>query len=284
MLFPTPVGQVMTSSRVSASSTLAGQHIDTTTDQHLPVSQPTRTGVLSLPTESSSVNLKQDSHTQSMKADVQSRETGKNDQENIAAPPVQNIEPTPGNQSLILPNVNVTQPIVSNVTQPSQPGVTPKEHSANSMHEDRIDIAPRPVTTKQSRHPLTEAKLSPTPSEKKQSGGQKQECICHQDMAVESSAKAQKRLLPSQHKSSEGVVSTPRTQEATWAAASLLFLFSLLTFSILYTQIYKKFRKGQSVYWTSESHSEERETVACKCSPHFGWEKSCLHNRSRLVR
>ncbi|XP_018418923.1 PREDICTED: tumor protein p53-inducible protein 13 [Nanorana parkeri] len=276
VLLPTPVVQDMVSSHASgsiSSSALAGQHKDKTTKKHSTVTLPTGIGSLSSPTESfsstSPVRLTQESHTQGMKA-----ETEENDKGNTRAAtelPVQKIMPTLRNQSLVLPEGNDTQPMAMthNVSQeareeqPSQAWVTQQNHLADTpLKETSVNAAPRPDTTLQSQHHLPDPMLSPTATEKKQSGEQKQECNCRHDTAPETLSKAQRRLGGSQKKSSEGFVSTPRTEEATWAAASLIFLFSLLTFSVLYTQIYKRVRKSQSLYWSSENHSEEKETVA----------------------
>ncbi|XP_072286779.1 tumor protein p53-inducible protein 13 isoform X2 [Pyxicephalus adspersus] len=249
-----------------APSTLTGHHVDKTTTT---VKPPARTNSLSSPTESftpsASDILIQDSHTPGIKASVHSRETEEND--NMAKLPVQKIVPTPANQSVVLPDGNMTQSVGSNVSpktgkeHPLQLAVTTKGHLANlSQKEMSINTTQRPNATQQPQHALTSPKLSHTTAEKMASGGQKQECSCQRDTPAEV-AKAQRRLGNSQ-KSSKGFVATPRTEEATWAAASLIFLFCLLTFSVLYTQIYRKFRKSQSLYWASGSHSEDKETVA----------------------
>lgn len=276
-VLPTPVVQDTASSHISASisfSRLASQHIDKTIRKLSTVPQPAGTSGLSSPTESSSTTsgFIYNVHTQSIKASVHSRETEDNDKD-MSKLLVEKVVPTPVNHSFVLPDVNVTQPVGSNVSQetgkeqPSQHLVTPKDHpDASPQKETTINFAPRPETTQQMHHQLTDPKLSSTAAEKKQLGEQKQECNCPRNAGAELPAKAQSRLSDSQHKSSEGFVSTPRTQEATWAAASLIFLFCLLMFSILYTQIYKKFRRSQSLYWSSGNHSEEKETVSCKFS------------------
>ncbi|KAM5181731.1 tumor protein p53-inducible protein 13 [Mantella aurantiaca] len=262
-LLSTPVVQDMASSHVSAtisSSTLAEQHIEKSTKIHNTVTQPTRTVGLSATksfSSTSSVGLAQDLDHQGIKGDVHSRETKKNDQAEL---PVQKIMPTPGNQSLITPYVNVTQPVGSNISQETgKEQSSHKDQPADSLQKEMSKkVEHRAETTQQSPHQISGLKLSPTSAEMKPLDGQKLDCSC----TGESSAKAQKRLGNSQQKSNEGFVSTPRTQEATWAAASLICLFSLLIFSVLYTQIYKKFRRSQSLYWSSGSYSEEKESVA----------------------
>ncbi|XP_077336484.1 tumor protein p53-inducible protein 13 isoform X1 [Lithobates pipiens] len=268
-VLPTSVIQDTASSHISTRisfSTLAGQHIDKTIRNHSTVSQPAGTSGLSSST-TSVVGFIHDAHTQSIKASIHSQETKYNDKD-MSKLPVQKVMPTPVNQSIVLPD-NVTQPVGSNVSQdtvkeqPSQHLVKPEDHpDASPQKETTINVAPRLETTEQLHHQLTDPKLSSTAAEKKQSGEQKQECNCQRDAVAELPAKAQTRLSNGQHKFNEGFVSTPRTQEATWAAASLIFLFSLLTFSILYTQIYKKFRRSQSLYWSLGNHSEEKETVS----------------------
>ncbi|CAL9684189.1 unnamed protein product [Knipowitschia caucasica] len=43
--------------------------------------------------------------------------------------------------------------------------------------------------------------------------------------------------------------STPRTDEAVWAAGALGFILVLLTLSILHTRLYRHWRRGNSLYW-----------------------------------
>ncbi|XP_069766545.1 tumor protein p53-inducible protein 13 isoform X2 [Narcine bancroftii] len=57
-------------------------------------------------------------------------------------------------------------------------------------------------------------------------------------------------------------VPTPRTEEAGWAAAALTFLFVLLTFAVLYTRLYKRFIKSESLYWTPVLAVHGQENVA----------------------
>ncbi|KAG8450447.1 hypothetical protein GDO86_002923 [Hymenochirus boettgeri] len=90
----------------------------------------------------------------------------------------------------------------------------------------------------------------------------KRKCNCKQEPTQQPSAAALKAPGASQRKNSDVYISTPRTEEATWAASCLIFLLVLLTLAVLYTQIYKKFRKSQSLYWPSEGISAEMETVA----------------------
>ncbi|XP_075450319.1 tumor protein p53-inducible protein 13 isoform X2 [Ascaphus truei] len=104
--------------------------------------------------------------------------------------------------------------------------------------------------------PNTSPKPSVTPV------GEKSKCNCPQESTPHPPAMAQKGSDVGHRKTPDMYVSTPRTEEATWAAASLTFLFVLLTVCVLYTQIYKKFRKSRSLYWASGSNSEETESVA----------------------
>ncbi|XP_059829322.1 uncharacterized protein tp53i13 [Hypanus sabinus] len=57
-------------------------------------------------------------------------------------------------------------------------------------------------------------------------------------------------------------VPTPRTEEAAWAAAALTFLFVFLTLAVLYTRLYKKFIKSNSLYWAPVPAMEGKENVA----------------------
>ncbi|ETE57455.1 Tumor protein p53-inducible protein 13, partial [Ophiophagus hannah] len=71
-------------------------------------------------------------------------------------------------------------------------------------------------------------------------------------------------------------VSTPRTEEAAWAASALTFLLVLLTLAILYTRLHRKCRRGPSLYWMTSSE-EGRETVAAVM-------KHRLFSRPRRIR
>ncbi|XP_028276364.1 uncharacterized protein tp53i13 [Parambassis ranga] len=46
-----------------------------------------------------------------------------------------------------------------------------------------------------------------------------------------------------------GLLRTPRTDEAAWAAAALGFLLVLLTLSVLHTRLYRYWRTSPSLYW-----------------------------------
>ncbi|KAM7399640.1 hypothetical protein PAMP_018891 [Pampus punctatissimus] len=48
---------------------------------------------------------------------------------------------------------------------------------------------------------------------------------------------------------SKGLLRTPRTDEALWAAAALGFLLVLLTLSVLHTRLYRHWRTTPSLYW-----------------------------------
>uniref|UniRef100_UPI00398F8520 uncharacterized protein tp53i13 n=1 Tax=Pristiophorus japonicus TaxID=55135 RepID=UPI00398F8520 len=57
-------------------------------------------------------------------------------------------------------------------------------------------------------------------------------------------------------------VPTPRTEEAAWAAAALTFLFVFLTLAVLYTRLYRKFIKADSLYWAPVPGIDGQESVA----------------------
>ncbi|XP_067864372.1 uncharacterized protein [Heptranchias perlo] len=57
-------------------------------------------------------------------------------------------------------------------------------------------------------------------------------------------------------------VPTPRTEEAAWAAAALTFLFVFLTVAVLYTRLYRKFVKSDSLYWAPVPGIDGQESVA----------------------
>uniref|UniRef100_A0A8C5PPK1 Tumor protein p53-inducible protein 13 n=1 Tax=Leptobrachium leishanense TaxID=445787 RepID=A0A8C5PPK1_9ANUR len=85
---------------------------------------------------------------------------------------------------------------------------------------------------------------------------------CQQEPTANLPPKAHARSGPGHRRKLDVYSSTPRTEEATWAAASLIFLLVLLTVCVLYTQIHKKFQKSQSLYWRSGSTCFETESVA----------------------
>ncbi|XP_078404146.1 uncharacterized protein tp53i13 [Cetorhinus maximus] len=57
-------------------------------------------------------------------------------------------------------------------------------------------------------------------------------------------------------------IPTPRTEEAAWAAAALAFLLVFLTLSVLYTRLYRKFMKSDSLYWAPVPGIDGQESVA----------------------
>lgn len=59
-------------------------------------------------------------------------------------------------------------------------------------------------------------------------------------------------------------IPTPRTEEAAWAAAALTFLFVFLTLAVLYTRLYRKFIKSDSLYWAPGINREENVTDVLK--------------------
>ncbi|XP_069801969.1 tumor protein p53-inducible protein 13 [Dendropsophus ebraccatus] len=139
---------------------------------------------------------------------------------------------------------------------------THAESPESKQSKVSVNTALLPTPTVQTQSKPADLLLSPSEKPSAESKEEKAECRCQQDSTLQLPAKAPMRLDASQQKNSGVFVATPRTEEAKWAAASLIFLFALLTFSVLYTQIYKKFRKSQSLYWTPGSHSEEKESVA----------------------
>ncbi|XP_041053909.1 tumor protein p53-inducible protein 13 isoform X2 [Carcharodon carcharias] len=57
-------------------------------------------------------------------------------------------------------------------------------------------------------------------------------------------------------------IPTPRTEEATWAAAALAFILVFLTLAVLYTRLYRKFMKSDSLYWAPVPGIDGQESVA----------------------
>lgn len=55
-------------------------------------------------------------------------------------------------------------------------------------------------------------------------------------------------------------LSTPRTDEAVWAAAALGFLLVLLTLSVLHTRLYRHWRTTPSLYW--HNSAQDYDSVA----------------------
>ncbi|XP_073421568.1 tumor protein p53-inducible protein 13 isoform X2 [Dendrobates tinctorius] len=219
------------------------------------------------------VYVPQDADPESLKADIHSRELDGNHQAemlellaNHSLPPFLNI-------TLGLSGVTLSHSIRESTTQEVIHHYE-KEQLINSEEMQHVDspksnqsegsVSPILLPTPTPQHQSTSTDKQAVSPEKlsTDSEGQKPHCKCLQDTTLQLPAKAQRRLGAGQKKSAGVFVSTPRTEEAKWAAASLIFLFALLIFSVLYTQIYKKFRKGQSLYWTPGSHSEEKESVA----------------------
>ncbi|XP_078536180.1 tumor protein p53-inducible protein 13 [Lissotriton helveticus] len=100
----------------------------------------------------------------------------------------------------------------------------------------------------------------------------KEQCYCPLGSSDGHQALAQAGVLAStKHRQSgqevpraavDMFVRTPRTEEAAWAAAALTFLFVLLTLAVLYTRLWRKFRKSESLYWPPDSDQEGQETVS----------------------
>ncbi|XP_041437162.1 tumor protein p53-inducible protein 13-like [Xenopus laevis] len=178
------------------------------------------------------------------------------------------------------PDMNLNSPTVqsrntSNDLGGSQTVPSPtsmqKESGASTTHNNSIAgkttvEGPGTATTTQQEYKIPEPPvgLSSTTATKPTATviEEKEECSCKHEPTKEASAAAQKASGVGQIKASDLFVSTPRTEEAAWAAACLTFLFVLLTLSVLYTQLYKKFRKSQSLYWPPEGIAAETETVA----------------------
>ncbi|XP_040279377.1 tumor protein p53-inducible protein 13 isoform X1 [Bufo bufo] len=210
------------------------------------------------------VYLPQETTAERLKADIQSRELGEHVLAERADLPASNEDPPPENITPGLSGLNLGHSIRENASEELS------HRSAGTQHADfhdskqskvSVDTVLLPTPTPQTRGKSTDKQLLPSEKPVIDSKGQKPDCECQQDPQLQLTAKAQRRLGVNRQKNSEVFVSTPRTEEAKWAVASLSFLFALLTFSVLYTQIYKKFRKSQSLYWTSGSHLDE-ESVA----------------------
>ncbi|XP_068121971.1 tumor protein p53-inducible protein 13 [Hyperolius riggenbachi] len=274
-----PSTKVVASARAHtniSSSPFPGHAIYTTTKNHPVTTQAN--GLPSPPmsfTSATTVSASQPLDPDDVKASIHSRETEANNKVHGAELPVHKIIPAPENTSPIMPDLNGTQFITRNITKETeegtkeqlpQTGVTQKYNTTALLLEKvAVNIVTTPTANLQAKHQEIVQELSPPGPETLATGGvgqKTQECVCQHDATAQASGQAQQRLSAGQQKSSDVFISTPRTQEATWAAASVLFLFSLLTFAVLYTQIYKKFRKSQSLYWASGTHSEEKETVA----------------------
>lgn len=61
-----------------------------------------------------------------------------------------------------------------------------------------------------------------------------------------------------------GLLRTPRTDEAVWAAAALGFLLVLLTLSVLHTRLYRHWRTAPSLYW----HDPQQDYDSVAGKPH----------------
>ncbi|XP_073524053.1 tumor protein p53-inducible protein 13 isoform X2 [Phyllobates terribilis] len=215
----------------------------------------------------------QEADPESLKADIHSRELGGNRSAEMSELPANNSDPSLGNITPVLSGVNLSHSVGESTTK-EVGHHDEKEQLLNSEETQHLDspeskqsegsVSPvlLPTPTPQNRSTSTDQQAVPPEKSATDGEEQKQKCKCPQDTTLQLPAKAQRRLGAGQQKSAGVFVSTPRTEEAKWAAASLVFLFALLIFSVLYTQIYKKFRKGQSLYWTPGSHSEEKESVA----------------------
>ncbi|KAG9485970.1 hypothetical protein GDO78_008847 [Eleutherodactylus coqui] len=232
-----------------------------------------RTGILvtanisSLPgpvTPGPRVYLPPETKPEDSKTDLHSRELDGNLQAEMPKLPANNSIPSPGDGTHGFSGLNLSSSLGINANQGASHHAHEKEElpDAASTHvvfpESKVSVSTvrLPTPTPQTQGKSIDHRVLPSEQPSKP------ECRCQQDATVQLPVKAQRRLGVNQQKKSGVFVSTPRTEEAKWAAASLIFLFVLLAFSVLYTQIYKKFRKSQSLYWTSESHLEHEESVA----------------------
>ncbi|KAM3936366.1 tumor protein p53-inducible protein 13 isoform 2-T2 [Leptodactylus fuscus] len=223
-------------------------------------------------TTTPSVDLPLEAKTEGSRTEIHSRELDGSHRADLAGLSPNMTAPTPGGIAPGSPGLNLGLTLEGNASQevshhdntevlPNSAVTQHVESPESKQSKESVSPVLLPKPTPQNVSNSTEQQILPSekPSTDKE---QKQECKCQQDVTVQVPAKAQRRLGVSHQKNAGVFVSTPRTEEAKWAAASLIFLFALLTFSVLYTQIYKKFRKSKSLYWTSESHSEEKESVA----------------------
>ncbi|XP_075710424.1 tumor protein p53-inducible protein 13 [Rhinoderma darwinii] len=271
-----PVTSVYNVSHGNSRITPAGTQTGTLANNQTSISSVSvTTNISSLPdpvTPVPPVYLPQETDPEGSKADIHSRELDGNHQEEIPKLPANNGGPTPGNITPGSSGLNLRQSVGENGSQEVSHHNEEEElaNSAGTQHLDSpeskqskgsVSTVLLPTPTPQTRSKSTDQLVLPSEEPLMDSKGPKQKCSCPQDTTLQLPVKAQRRLGAGQRKNSEVFVSTPRTEEAKWAAASLIFLFALLTFSVLYTQIYKKFRKSQSLYWVSGSNSEE-ESVA----------------------
>ncbi|XP_053311820.1 tumor protein p53-inducible protein 13 [Spea bombifrons] len=173
---------------------------------------------------------------------------------NKESPPIENRENT-----FVKFEDNEERPLPSTPSQELNASKYLDNH-VNAVQKDNVGKPDVGNSEKWTDQPPKALPATP-PKSLENNTGAKKECICQHEPTPPPPA-AQKRSGTGLHKSSDDYLLTPRSEDAAWAAASLIFLFVLLTICVLYTQIYKKFRKSQSLYWASERHSEETETVA----------------------
>ncbi|XP_075052957.1 tumor protein p53-inducible protein 13 isoform X2 [Mixophyes fleayi] len=219
------------------------------------------------------VNLSEDTDFGGSKFGIHSRELEGNGKTKVTELPIQSHMPTSGDIAQGLTGTNLTHSIGKNTSEVMDHDKEKSLKSAvaqqlaspeSQQNKESLSLVTNIAATQKTADKLTDKNRLSSVTEKPpaHSSVQKPECSCRQDSTPESPANVMRRLGAGQQKNADIYVSTPRTEEATWAAASLIFLLVLLTFSVLYTQIYKKFRKSQSLYWASGSTSEETETVA----------------------
>ncbi|XP_029467052.1 tumor protein p53-inducible protein 13 [Rhinatrema bivittatum] len=208
-------------------------------------------------------------------------------------------------------NAHPTPPIASGATMETAPTVPHKNTSSRKIAEGVLGRAghnPLRQSKQQEGTLLKEATASkgrmggaaptqgpphlPTsPGPEEDNGGSvRGACTCPvQDPHSHHLALAQKgamaegtQVLPPRPHNTH--IPTPRTDEAAWAAAAITFLFVLLALAVLYTRLYRNFRRGQSLYWNLGSDCEGQETVTSvikrrllsRQSRHKRWQRARL--------
>ncbi|XP_030041919.1 tumor protein p53-inducible protein 13 [Microcaecilia unicolor] len=159
-----------------------------------------------------------------------------------------------------------------NISEEEMPGRT--ENSSVRRRKQRNEAAVAASTAPTLRPPHPTNSLAPSLGPQREvDGSVKGVCTCpgssgqvqapqsHQLALAQKGAMARDRqdLLQRPH---DSPIPTPRTEEAVWAAAAITFLFVLLTLAVLYTRLYRNFRRSRSLYWDLGSDREGQETVS----------------------
>nr|XP_033778873.1 tumor protein p53-inducible protein 13 [Geotrypetes seraphini]XP_033778874.1 tumor protein p53-inducible protein 13 [Geotrypetes seraphini]XP_033778875.1 tumor protein p53-inducible protein 13 [Geotrypetes seraphini]XP_033778876.1 tumor protein p53-inducible protein 13 [Geotrypetes seraphini]XP_033778877.1 tumor protein p53-inducible protein 13 [Geotrypetes seraphini]XP_033778878.1 tumor protein p53-inducible protein 13 [Geotrypetes seraphini]XP_033778879.1 tumor protein p53-inducible prot len=148
-----------------------------------------------------------------------------------------------------------------------------KENSSVRWEKQPNEVAASTASTPRRPHPTNSS--ASTPGFQRESAGSsvKGGCSCpgssgheqaplshqlasHQKGAMANGRQGLLQRSPNSH------IPTPRTEEATWAAAALIFLFVLLTLAVLYTRLYRHFRRSRSLYWDLWRDAAGQETVS----------------------